>query len=755
MLINLDNATPGMVLAEDVILANGVPLISSPIILTAEIIKTLKKYKINTIHVEQPPPVETAQSSTDHEENQEIPEKEETNAEIEVVEKQEIEASQEEIEYTKPYISVSVAPDSMSASLKIVPRDQPNEVIATEDIMEALLEKNVVFGINERYIADIVAKWQTKKKMYEIENIAVGKEPVPAKEGEPEIAVKHLMSPQQLELVKRSEYCWELKDKKVPIQRVDSGTIIAKKAFATPSIPGISVHGEEVTTFEVLTVDVKCNPHVEYDTSAHVYKSKITGLVYYIDTILGVTPLNFDGAAEISVSPDKLSAQLIIHPPYENGQPPSEKDIKRLISDNQITHGINDTLLKKIIEQLKSGKYPPEPITIASGQASVNGIDGQIEYLFDTTTSFKPQEGSDGSVDYKNIDLIQTVSTGDVLVRLLPPTEGQPGKDILGNEIPCIPGKPAILPVGTNTAPSEEDANILVAKTDGCVTLKGDRVEIHEGFMVKGNVDYSTGNIRYEKSVIVSEDVLSGFKVECGGDLEVRGTIEDAEIKTGGNILCKHGFIGQGKGTILCKGDVNIGFMKNQTIRCFGNVNIAREALNCTIFSRKTVTVNGASLSIAGGRYVARDSIVCKVIGNESGIHTILEVGVDFSLLEEKDKTAKQIQELMTNRGKLMQSTQKYERFLKIKKKLPPKDEFLYNKLITAIRKYEEQVKKLHQRESLINKKIYGFDKAFIKVDHAVLPGTLFKIGERQRIVHEKIEGPKTIRIVNFEICYI
>jgi hypothetical protein len=42
--------------------------------------------------------------------------------------------------------------------------------------------------------------------------------------------------------------------------------------------------------------------------------------------------------------------------------------------------------------------------------------------------------------------------------------------------------------------------------------------------------------------------------------------------------------------------------------------------------------------------------------------------------------------------------------------------------------------------------------RAFIKIDRAAMPGTIFKIGERHFIVRETITGPKTIRLIDHEI---
>ncbi|MBD3391212.1 MAG: DUF342 domain-containing protein [Chitinivibrionales bacterium] len=280
----------------------------------------------------------------------------------------------------------------------------------------------------------------------------------------------------------------------------------------------------------------------------------------------------------------------------------------------------------------------------------------------------------------------------------------------------------------------------------------GSVVEVQEGFVVSGDIDYSTGNVKYGKSVTVSGDVKAGFSVECGGDLQVHGTIEDAQVAVGGNLLCRYGFIGQGKGLVDAKGDVNISFMKNQTVRARGTVTIAREALNSTILARKEIRVSGNPLSVAGGNLFARDAIIVRSVGNASGIKTMLEVGTDFTLIEEMQKTEAHLAEMTENSRKLIKTFKRYDKMQKTQRKLSPKDEFIFAKLRNTLVQYNREIKSLEQRKKLIAEKMSDFEKAFIKIEYSGMPGTILKFGERQLLVREEIIGPKSIRLIRGEI---
>jgi uncharacterized protein (DUF342 family) len=643
----------------------------------------------------------------------------------------------------------------MYANIRLEPAGENSANITAEDIHAALAAHNVAYGIKQPSVTDLVTRWCAIKRVYEIDRIAIGDPPKPGQQGQPDFKVTCITVQKHFSAVQKAKFCYELRSLGFQFDRVDSGTIIASRKGATPPFPGKNILGEEVKTTDISPAVEKTDNTIDISENGDVFTSKITGIPYFIEQTIGVLPMEFDATIDIHVSSDKMSAELIVNPAMQGGQPPSESAIRDLLTRQQVIHGIKEDFIKELLGQMSAAIYPEDPVIIAQGNKPVNGKDGSIEFLFNTQTSLTPKENPDGSVDFKNVDLIHWVTAGSFLARLLPPENGVPGKDITGREIPGKNGKKAILPKGASTKISDSDETLLVSTIEGNVTYNGRLVEVHEGYVVEGNIDYSTGNVHYEKAVTVKGDVKSGFTVECGGDLEVHGTIEDAQVKTSGTVLCRLGFMGQGKGHIDAKGDVNLTFMKNQTVRARGNVIVAREALNCTIYSRKSISVSGKPLSAAGGTLMARDSIVVREVGNHTGIKTVLDAGTDFSLLEEMVKTDKYLNELVENCRALLKSYKRYDMIIRLKKKLPPKDEFIFTKLRNTLGQVNQQIKTLEKRKKLIQEKLYSFDKAFIKIEYAAMPGTIFKFGDRHMMVNYQIEGPKYVRLIDNEITLI
>jgi hypothetical protein len=725
VLIDLDNVTPGMKIADDVMLPTGGVLVKAPVVLTEPLIVTLRKHEIRQVEIE--PAESPATAGPSHQQAEEAAD-------------------------PLPRIEISVSADAMSASLRLMPGSEQSGHLTVEHLYRALADHGILYGIDEKRLTETVEKWHKIKRLYDITDVASGKAPVPGHEGSLRFETKHITDPAHLEAARNADHCWQLLEIDPPIQQVTPGMTIARRQSSIPPAAGTTVHGDEVHTDEVIAADVRFDDSVKVADNGRDIVAAVEGLAYFVKNTVGIVPIDFNGTAEVAVAPDRMSATLTIRPALEGGTLPAENAIRALLAEKNITHGIREDVLVALRPKLAGAICPDEPEVIAQGTAAIDGENGRVEFLFTTETTLAPKENDDGTVDYKNVDIVQSVAAGTELARLVPPGEGTPGVTIFGEELPCRGGTAAHLPVGPNTQPHPRQEEVLIASTDGIVRYDGKVVEVSEGYVIDGDVDFSTGNVKYEKSVVIAGDVKSGFTVECGGDLQVGGTIEDARINCGGNVLCKHGFVGSGKGSIEANGDVNIGFLKNQTVRARGNVAIARESMNSTIYTRKSITVNGHPLSVAGGMLVARNSILLYTVGNTTGIRTTLEVGLDYTLIEEFDKTEHKIGEIRDTYQKLLETGKKYERLRAIKRKLPPKEEFLFTKLRHTVSKYDQQIKALEERKKMIQAKMHDLEKAYIKVDHTVMPGTMIKIGERFFLVREEIVGPKTIRLVRHEI---
>ncbi|GAE89001.1 hypothetical protein JCM21531_2491 [Acetivibrio straminisolvens JCM 21531] len=276
--------------------------------------------------------------------------------------------------------------------------------------------------------------------------------------------------------------------------------------------------------------------------------------------------LVLDASINVNISADKMKATMVIKPP-DGGRMLTKEEIMEILKNNGVRYGINESTLESV------SKYPVynEIILIAEGTPPTNGQNGKVEFHFDLNKERKPTVLEDGRVDFRELNLIESVRKGQVLCSLIPPLPGAPGRTVEDTEVPALNGKPAVLPKGKNVEITEDGQN-LIAGIDGQVNYTDGKVNVFANYEVPADVDNSTGNISFVGNVIIRGNVLSGFIVEAGGSVEVMGVVEAAVIKADGDIILRRGMQGLGKGLLKSGGDIIAKYIENSIIEAKGDI---------------------------------------------------------------------------------------------------------------------------------------------------------------------------------------
>lgn len=730
MLIELENALPGMTLAEDVCGQQGYLIAKKGQQLDTVIIELCKNNSIASLPI-----------TDDYTPSEQLWSAKPEDAAATAV--------------AQPRLSVAIGHDALSARLIVEPDENyPDCELDFATIIQVLAQHEITFGIDTNQITKLIEQWRQAKRRYELHTIAQGFAPKPAAEGPLQHKFQYITCRKDFELVHKARYFWEVTKELPLIEPITSQQVVAEKQIMHPAVPGKNIFGVPLFSEEVIAIDHALQEGVVYSEDKNSIIATSNGVLYAFEDTIGILPLDFSGTFSVTIAPDAMSAAVNIHPAGPGGSLPGRNELTRLIAEESIVYGIDTAVIDHIIAACAAGKPPEEPVIIAHGSEPVHGENGRIEYHFNTTSSLKPKENSDGSVNYKSVEIVTSVEKNQLLASCHPPSSGVDGSTVLGKKILANKGVPARLPLGPHTEPDPSNPDHLRATTDGIVRLTAGGVEVCEGFVIPGDVDFSTGNVNFEKTVVVNGDVKSGFDVHCGGDLQISGTIEECHITVGGNLLCRYGFVGQGRGIIEAKGDVNIGFMKNQTVKSFKSITIAKEAINCTLRARNAINVHGNPLSVAGGTLIARVSITVHTVGNHSGIRTHLEAGLDYLVVEELALLEHQQNDLAlqcTKQAKLLAEMQKATH----NKKLPTANEQLQiSQYVAAIQHLQQQLQVIDERKNILSEKMYQLTDASIKVEHKAFAGTMFKFGDRHHLLKEELSGPKTIRYYNQEIHF-
>lgn len=750
MQISLIDAKTGMVLSDDVSIAGGI-LLNKLETLDDTLISLLQNCGITSISIFSPDseeavsrprqPVQSTEQSTppDLPPTFDLPTPGKTAASVPKT-------------ALPSEIKISIAPDAMAAHLTLEPGDSPSAKITATTILSALEAQGIVYGINREMVERVAAEWTVAPHFIEAPRIAEGTAAVPAVEGDLRMIVGHLTTRADCDTVRTLNFFSEALAAFQSIEEAVRGAPIAERTTRHSATPGSDVFGNAKNATPAPAIEITLSENAEFSKDNQTILSRCNGIAYHIESTVGVIPINFDGSFIIDISSDNMTAYCKVIPPGPGGKLPDKQALLDTLRSASIYFGINESEITTLLSLCRQGAYPKEPFIVARGIAPVNGSNGDFLYHFNTETSLAPAINSDGSADYKSVNIVSTVSKGEQLVTLIPPGDGHDGSDVFGKIIPSQKGTPARLPQGPHTIPDPQNPASLLAEIDGIVRQAGGLVEICEGFLVKGNVDYSTGNIDYNKTIQVSGDVKSGFNIHCGGDLQVNGTIEDCHLSVGGNVLCRCGFLGQGKGCIEAKGDVNLSFVKNQCVKSFRSIAVAREAINSYLYSRTSIILHGKPLSAAGGEIRAKNSITAYTVGNHTGIKTLLEVGVDYLMVDELAMIEKQVSETTAQFKTVADAFTRYQKNIQQKQNLSAQEQGKLRELTAAFKQTRQKLTVLEERKTIVAGKLHTVSDTRITIEHGAYPGTLLKFGDRHHLLKEELIGPKTIIYAEHDI---
>lgn len=438
-----------------------------------------------------------------------------------------------------------------------------------------------------------------------------------------------------------------------------------------------------------------------------------------------------DATVKVTVSPDKMKAYVTFTPP-DNGRMLTLEEVLDELSKNGVIYGINRTNLETLV------KYPVynEMICIAEGTPPVNGENGKVEFHFDIKRDHRPTILEDGRVDFRELNLIQNIEKGGVLCSLIPPTPGKPGKTVAGTDIPAMDGKPAVLPRGRNVVVSE-DGTQLVAGIDGQISYIDGKVSVFATHEVKADVDNSTGNINFIGNVVVMGNVLSGFTIEAGGNVEVMGVVEGATIRAGGDIILRRGMQGMGKGILISGGDIIARYIENSNVEARNDIK-AEAIMHSNVKCGNKLELSGRKGLLVGGSCKVGKEIIAKVIGSHLATVTEIEVGVDPTVRERYKAVRDEIVQMETDLRKAEQAIAILRKMELSGTITPEKKEMLAKSMRTRVyysSRLMELKEELGQLEAKLQQEAYGKVRCY----NIIYPGTRVAIGSCMMYVKENL----------------
>jgi hypothetical protein len=479
---------------------------------------------------------------------------------------------------------------------------------------------------------------------------------------------------------------------------------------------------------------------------------------------------------KISKSRLKLWATLYAKDFYQKKI--SVQRIKDMLQEMGLKAEVDEQAIASALKQAKKAKAAQEDVLVAQGSMPVQGEQGRVVFAWEEEDSAKAQE--DGQLDPRQRSLFRSVEQGQLICWLQPPGIGRPGLDVFGREIPAQPGASGQLTLGQNVQAYKngqpllqlqdqqksgaEDTQAEVgedvpsanaglqgqvitepgaeirALASGIVAWDGQLISVQEAVQIKGDVDFSTGNLAFSKGdVYIQGSLKSGFSVKTPGSVYVKQSVEGALLQAGGDCIVNMGLSMHGKGSVSVIGSLQAHFLENATVKARGDVFVTHDILNSLVFTLGRVKATKGRGTIEGGIVRVAQGLECNVLGSEHGVVTRVVLSFnaegDPALVQRRDKLKKRLQKIQEVLGEdnyqtLLEKTPK-EKHSQLMEMLKAK-----SSIVSELKQLKSQIK--DSRQKLVQKAL----ESKIQVHAVVYPGVELTIGQQTLEVKETLHSP-------------
>ncbi len=442
-------------------------------------------------------------------------------------------------------------------------------------------------------------------------------------------------------------------------------------------------------------------------------------------------PSPVDAVVHISFSDNRMEAYLRVEPPLNGGAAPTLRSFEDALAMRKIVYGVKTAKLKELAEH---PVYDVDHL-IATGVMPVNGVDGTYVFQFSLEKDFRPKERPDGSVDYRDLGIVENVKKGQALCTITHPTEGSEGTALTGLRLRQVKGK-AVPPLSGRNTELSEDGTTIYAINDGQVEFDGRKINVSETLNFNGDIDKSTGNIKFIGNVVINGTVLDNFVVEAGGNIEIGGTVGSATLKADGNILLRSGIIG---GEISCQGDLTSNFIEHGSVFAGGNI-IADYIMTSNIKCGKSLQLVGSKGKFVGGSCIAGQNITARMIGSPTCLETDLKIGMDPSVFARQQELIKEIPGLekqiisLKNLIALLKEHEAANRLVPDKKLMLDNAQSTFGKCLVLLTRSKQEL-------SEIQEKMDASSSGKIICTETIFPGTTVTIGAARLKVTDAMQS--------------
>jgi uncharacterized protein (DUF342 family) len=380
-----------------------------------------------------------------------------------------------------------------------------------------------------------------------------------------------------------------------------------------------------------------------------------------------------------------------------------------------------------------------DELLIMCGQPPTEPCDAWIEWTRDFFSADFVVDEATGQMDYRRRKGNPAIGEGEVIAKLHRHQEGSPGRDVFGKTVRPRQAKRVSLRAGKNAEREIcPEMDLYRARVTGRVRLSGTTLSVDQVMVVEGSVGLETGNIDHPDSVLIKGDVLVGSLVAAGGDIEIRGSVEPADIRAGGNLIVGGGITGAEDKRIRAVGGLQAKFIQEADIEVGQDVVVGSGLIHANVKCRGALKVESGR--VIGGRCVALQGMILGEAGSPGLVPTRLFAGVDFCLPTVLKPRNKRMKELQAN---LDEIDEQLKPLHQRRNSLTPEEKAVAFDLVGKRREFEEKMAETRREVESLAAASKRRAREKIVVLKRLHPEVHFHIGEKGRLhMKESFAGP-------------
>lgn len=511
--------------------------------------------------------------------------------------------------------------------------------VTVDDVLKELKKQKITQGIDNAKIGEIIDAFHagtlqfeppSKNKFRKVapkENfcIATGEKSVPGENG---------------------VLVWALDEEQIKHNHcaVLAGEIIATYQPATNGKDGKNVLGKTIPTKAGANNFPRIGIGIETTTTdkGEQYQAKWLGVIKY-DASGSAIALSIEHG--VAISEDEMEVHLDIFAKSISGVPIQISHITALLESNGVQHGADENAIQEALtkaEQLSIEKkigYVSH-VLVAKGTPVQDGKDARLVLSRDNKAAGMELAG--GRIDFREKSYPWNVKKDDKVGYLLEAKNAADGRLVTGVVVEAK--QPKEIEIELDGLHKDERGR-LIADKDGALIISTRSLYIVEILEINGDVGQKTGNVHSDIPVHVTGFVEPGFMLESKKEIIIDNNIEDASVRSGGDILIKGGIRGT-KSEVFAPGEVNVGFIENAKVFINGHLTVRGSIINSEIGSNGDIVIGAenAKASIIGGVVTANNRIESACLGSKIYSKTIVRVGFSQETRREFNKLESDIE---------------------------------------------------------------------------------------------------------------